>query len=44
MIEAWADEGALDSHAAAPAFTGFAARFGALLAEAPALERLAPIG
>ena len=40
MIEAWADQAALDAHAAAPAFTGLAVRFGSLLTEPPTLERL----
>lgn len=44
MIEAWADQAALDFHAAAPAFTGLAARFEDLLAAPPSLERLRRIG
>lgn len=40
MIEAWADQAALDAHAAAPAFIGLAARFDCLLAKPPTLERL----
>lgn len=40
MIEAWADQVALDAHAAAPAFIGLAARFDSLLAKPPTLERL----
>ncbi|EQB16495.1 putative quinol monooxygenase [Novosphingobium lindaniclasticum] len=40
MIEAWANQAALDAHAAAPAFTGLAARFDSLLTEPPTLERL----
>ncbi len=40
MIEAWADQAALDAHAAAPAFTRLAARFDTLLGELPAIERL----
>ncbi|WJM29909.1 hypothetical protein QUC32_30105 (plasmid) [Novosphingobium resinovorum] len=44
MIEAWADQAALDTHAAAPAFTGLAARFEHLLAAPPSLERLRRIG
>lgn len=40
MIEACADQAALDAHAAAPAFTGLAVRFDSLLTEPPTLERL----
>ena len=40
MVEAWADQAALDVHARGPAFTSLAARFDELLAEPPAIERL----
>ena len=40
MIEAWADQAALDAHMQAPAFTSLAARFNTLLAGPPAVERL----
>jgi len=40
MVEAWADQAALDAHAKAPAFTALAQRFGELLAEPPVIERL----
>ncbi len=44
MIETWADQAALDSHATAPAFSGLAARFADLLGAPPSLERLQHIG
>ncbi|MBB3692441.1 antibiotic biosynthesis monooxygenase [Sphingomonas sp. BK580] len=40
MVEAWADQAALDAHARAAAFTSLAARFDELLAEPSAIERL----
>ena len=40
MLEAWADQAALDAHARAAALTRLAARFDELLAEPPAIERL----
>ncbi|GGD85142.1 putative quinol monooxygenase [Croceicoccus mobilis] len=40
MIEAWANQAALDTHAAAPGFAALAARFEDLLATPPSLERL----
>lgn len=44
MVESWADQAALDAHGRAPALTRLAARFDALLAEPPAIERLWRIG
>ncbi|MCT8002704.1 antibiotic biosynthesis monooxygenase [Sphingomonas sanguinis] len=44
MVEAWADQAALDAHGRAPALTRLAARFDALLAEPPAVERLRRLG
>ncbi|MCH8686314.1 putative quinol monooxygenase [Pedomonas mirosovicensis] len=44
MVEAWADQAALDAHGRAPAFTGLARRFNMLLAKPPVLERLRRIG
>jgi len=44
MVEAWADQVALDTHAQAPAFTALAVRFGDLLAQPPTLERLQLLG
>lgn len=44
MVESWADQAALDAHGRAPALTRLAARFDALLAEPPAVERLRRIG
>lgn len=40
MLEAWADADALEAHGKAPALTGLAARFDALLASPPDLRRL----
>ncbi|WP_075219602.1 putative quinol monooxygenase [Acuticoccus yangtzensis] len=40
MYEVWADQAALDVHAAAPALSALAARFDALLAEPLRLEPL----
>ncbi|MET0241714.1 MAG: putative quinol monooxygenase [Sphingobium sp.] len=40
MVEAWADQAALDAHAIAPALRSLAARFDALLAEPVHLERM----
>lgn len=44
MAESWADQAALDAHGRAPALTRLAARFDALLAEPPTIERLRRIG
>lgn len=44
MVEAWADQAALDAHGRAPALTRLAARFDALLAEPPSVERLQRLG
>lgn len=44
MLESWADQAALDAHGRAPALTRLSARFDALLAEPPAIERLRRIG
>lgn len=40
MVEAWADQAALDTHAALLESSGAAARLGDLLAEPVAMERL----
>jgi quinol monooxygenase YgiN len=40
MIEAWADQAALDAHAALLGSSEAGAKLGALLAQPPALERL----
>ncbi|WDF74970.1 putative quinol monooxygenase [Novosphingobium sp. KACC 22771] len=40
MVEAWADQAALDTHAALLKSSGAAARLGDLLAEPVAMERL----
>lgn len=40
MVEAWADQAALDDHAALLASSGAAARLGELLAQPLSLERL----
>jgi quinol monooxygenase YgiN len=40
MVEAWADQASLDAHASAPAFMALAGRFGELLAEPAAIERV----
>lgn len=40
MVEVWADQAALDTHAALLVSSGAAARLGELLAQSPALERL----
>lgn len=43
MVEAWADQAALDTHAALLETSGAAARLGSLLAEPVAMERLRAI-
>lgn len=40
MVEAWADQAALNAHATAPALNGLAARFDDLLAKPLHLERM----
>jgi quinol monooxygenase YgiN len=40
MVEAWADQAALDAHATLLETSGAAAHLGAVLAQPPALERL----
>lgn len=44
MYEVWADQAALDAHAAGANFSGLAARFGKLLAEPLRIEPLQRFG
>jgi quinol monooxygenase YgiN len=44
VIETWASQAALDSHAQAAALTEFAADAGPFLAGAPAVERMTRLG